>query len=323
MEKPKTETIAASDHGQFESLMQADAPQFPDFKSLDMSDREIIHAYFRAYQPEVSELKFTNLFIWRHYYQFEWCILDGFLLILVHTLNYGYHFMQPVGPGSRVTIIPILLDYLQNEREEYEPRIERVDSRLIREIGNLKDIHIEPLPDHADYVYATEDLIHLAGRKFHAKKNHINRFNKQYDYEYQRLNPDLVNACIHVLKRWCNWKECDKSPIMRAEFEAVHEALLHYRQLELDGGAILVDNSVVAFALGEMLNRETAVVHAEKVDPNIRELFAVINQQFCANAYAHVPYMNREQDLGIAGLRRAKRSYHPVRMIEKFKITRA
>lgn len=313
----KTDTMA------LEKLSERDAPQFPDFKKIEMSDREIIHSYFKAYQPEVSELKFTNLFIWRHYYQFEWSILDGFLLILVHTLNFGYHFMQPVGPGSREKIIPFLLDWLEKERDEYEPRIERVDQRVIDELGDLSQIQVESLPDHADYVYSTQDLIQLAGRKYHAKKNHINRFNKQHDFEYQAMTPELVNACIHILKRWCNWRECDKSPIMRAEFEAVHEALLHFNQLELDGGVILVDNSVVAFALGEMLNKQTAVVHAEKVDPNIRELFAVINQQFCENAYSEVPFMNREQDLGIAGLRRAKRSYHPVRMVEKYRITKA
>ncbi|HDQ46414.1 MAG TPA: DUF2156 domain-containing protein [bacterium] len=299
------------------------APRFPEFKRIELADRDLIHARFQAYAPEISELTFTNLFIWRHYYQFQWSLQGDILLILAHPLNWGYYLLAPVGGASRAELVPKLLDWLCEEKEECTPRIERADARLIRELGPAAGLSVEPAEDQFDYVYATADLINLTGRRYHAKKNHINRFSKNNRFEYRSLTPELAEASIHVLKRWCDWRECEKSPLMRAEFDAVHEALLHFVPLELGGGAILVEGEIMAFALGERLNPGTAVIHAEKAAPNIPELFAMINQQVCAHEFAGFPHINREQDLGEPGLRRAKRSYHPVQMVEKYRIKKA
>jgi hypothetical protein len=104
------------------------------------------------------------------------------------------------------------------------------------------------------------------------------------------------------------------------EWEAVREALKHFSSLRIEGGVILIDDKVGAFALGELLNRQTAVVHIEKANPQIPELYAVINQQFCERSWQNVTYVNREQDLGETGLRKAKLSYHPAHLEEKFQI---
>lgn len=104
------------------------------------------------------------------------------------------------------------------------------------------------------------------------------------------------------------------------EWEAIKKLLQHVERLQVQGGTILIDGKVEAFTIGERLNQTTAVVHIEKANPKIPGLYSVINQQFCEHAWKDIPYINREQDLGDEGLRRAKLSYHPDRLIEKYRI---
>lgn len=104
------------------------------------------------------------------------------------------------------------------------------------------------------------------------------------------------------------------------EWGAIEEALKNFIALEMQGGVILIEGEVEAFTLGELLNKDTAVVHIEKANPEIRGLYALINQQFCEQAWGKVPFINREQDLGEPGLRTAKLSYNPIRLVEKYRI---
>lgn len=296
-------------------------PQFPNFKPVQLADREVIHSTFQSIQPRLSELTFTNLFMWRHYYRFQWCMHGEHLIAFSNPLGWGYALLPPAGPDPRLAVAAEVMEWLRSEKEDgFNTCIERADESLAEEARSHVRFTVEPVPDHFDYVYRSQDLIELKGRKYHKKKNHFNRFVKRTRFEYRPLTEALIPACIQVLKEWCDWKECDKCPFIRAEFEAVHEALLHFKPLELDGGAILIDGRVKAFSLGEMLNRETAVIHAEKTDPTIPELFTVINQQFCQHRYADAAFINREQDLGQEGLRKAKHAYHPDHMVKKHRI---
>jgi len=242
------------------------------------------------------------------------------LVIFSNPLGWGYGLMIPLGPPPRNDIIVDVMRWMKAQEPDYVSCIERADQRLAQEIRSDARFTVEAVPDHFDYVYRVQDLATLKGRKYHKKKNHLNRFRRHYSFEYRPVSDALIEDCIHVLKRWCDWKECDKNPFIRVEFEAVHEALLHVKPLELDGGVILIDDKVMAFTLGEMLNKNTAVIHAEKADPEVPELFVVINQQFCEHQYSGARYINREQDLGQSGLRKAKHSYHPDHMVEKYRI---
>ena len=295
-------------------------PQFPDFKYLEMSDREFLHQRFFDYQPETSEWTFTNLFVWREYYRYQWSVLNGNLLVLCNPLGWGHYFLMPIGGGNRLETTRTMLAWLKNEKEEYDPRIERTDERFVKEIAQDEGLIVEPVRDQFDYVYSTQNLIQLEGRKYHAKKNHINRFQSRYAFEYKTMDTELSKECRHVLKRWCDWRECEKNPIMQAEMEACQETLKYFQELRIEGGVILANGKVIAFTLGELLNSGTAVIHVEKIDPDVPEGFAVINQQFCEHAWSNIPFINREQDLGVPGLRRAKQSYNPIKMVEKFRV---
>ncbi|MBN1780672.1 DUF2156 domain-containing protein [bacterium] len=296
------------------------APVFPAFKPLSIDDREIISGHFLAYPTELSDYTYTNMFIWRHYYRVQWSMLDQWLLILYNPMQWGHYFLQPIGPAGRPDLTIHILKWLRDEKDEPEPRVDRGDRAYIEELAGNPELYIEPVRDQYDYVYSTEELIKLAGRKFHTKKNHLNRFTKTHAFEYETLTANDVSECIHVLKKWCNWRECEKNLIMRAEFEAVHEALIHFSELHITGGLIRIQNQVEAFAMGEMLNKSTAVIHVEKANNKIDGVFAAINQQFAEHAWAHTEFINREQDLGVEGLRQAKKSYNPHHMAEKFRI---
>src|SRR5208283_4927488 len=133
-------------------------------------------------------------------------------------------------------------------------------------------------------------LIELSGNRFHRKKNHVNRFQKNYDYEYQSLDEDLAESFLGLQEDWCELKDCSESPELLHEDRAIYEALSHYRELGFKGGAISINSKVEAFALGEPLNPDTAVIHIEKANPDIPGLYAAINQLFCAREWSGVKY---------------------------------
>ena len=149
-------------------------PKFPEFKPVELQDCYFIQEILHNYQPQTSEWTFTNLFIWRNHYQFQWTTYQNNLIVLC--ANKGFYFLPPIGSTSRLELIRFLLKWLKNDKAEKDPRIEKADQRLVKELEGADDLLVEPTRDQFDYVYRTEDLIKLAGRKFHRKKNHVNNF---------------------------------------------------------------------------------------------------------------------------------------------------
>jgi hypothetical protein len=172
--------------------------------------------------------------------------------------------------------------------------------------------------DNSDYVYLAKDLINLSGNRYHRKKNHLHQFVKNNTFEYRPLDAELVKRVLGMQEAWCQIRECVLKPDLLAEDFAVHEALTHFDELGYQGGAVLINSAVEAFSLGEPLNPDTAVIHIEKANPDILGLYAAINQLFSLNAWSNMTYINREQDMGVEGLRKAKESYYPHHMVNKF-----
>lgn len=289
-----------------------------NFKPLELADREQLHPLLWHFQPEVSELTFTNLFIWRHYFGWEWACAGDWLYLVATNRRFA---LPPIGPAPRAEAARWLLRYLHDERG-FTPRLERVDAALVAEMTGAPDLVIEPTRNHFDYVYRTEALATLAGRKYSAKRNQLNRLQREYpSARYLPLTPSLTASCQELAGRWCELRRCDEDGSLLGEWVAVQEALTHFEPLQLQGGVLELAGQLVAFALGEPLNTQTAVIHIEKADPTITGLYVLINQQFAAQAWAAFPFINREQDLGDEGLRQAKLSYHPERLVEKFRLT--
>jgi len=296
------------------------SPKFPQFKPIERADRDSIGKILWEYQPQTSEGTFTNLFIWRSRYGFQWSIHRDWLLLICKAEPEGFYAFQPIGPPSRKAVTRLLLEWLRDEKGAKNPRLERADPRLVEELSGADDLSIEPVRDQFDYVYQTRDLIQLSGRKYHSKRNHINNFLQAHSFTYAALQDDHLPACLELSGRWCQARRCEEDLNLMGEWEAIREALADFHGLAIQGGVILIENKLEAFALGELLNEQTAVVHIEKANPEIPGLYTMINQQFCEKTWPHVPAINREQDLGEPGLRRAKLSYYPDRLVEKFRI---
>ncbi len=291
------------------------------FVPLELKDQEVFQTFFSAYRPEISELTFTNLFIWRSHYKFQWSIYRDWLVIISVEGEYGTFAIEPIGPSPRYEITRLVLEWMRDEKNVKNSRIERADNRIVEEVRGINGISVEPTRDHFDYVYLRDDLVKLGGNRYRSKRNHINQLVRAYSYRYEQLAPDHINDCIAVQEKWCLLRRCEDDMDLIGEWDAVKEILRCYMNLNVQGAVITIENKVVAFTIGQMLNENTAVIHIEKADPEIPGLYPVINQQFCENNWQGVRYINREQDLGIPGLREAKLSYYPDHMVNKFRIT--
>jgi uncharacterized protein len=296
-------------------------PVFPDFKPIELQDRDIFREILKQYQPRVSEWTFTNLFIWRSLYRFQWSRYKDWLMIICRDSNDSFYAMEPMGPASRREAAFVLLEWLSKEKDIADPRIERADKLLVSELDGLKNFAIEPSREHFDYVYLRNDLVALAGNRYRSKRNHINQLLRSYKFEYETLHRHHIDECLKLQEKWCLLKRCEDDMNLSSEWEAVREILHHYSALGLKGGVVTVEKKVMAFTIGELLNDETTVVHIEKADPDIPGLYQIVNQQFCEKTWENVPYINREQDLGLPGLREAKLSYYPHHFVEKYRIT--
>jgi uncharacterized protein len=299
-------------------------PQFPAFRPLELGDRPFLHERLWRYQPESSELTFSNLFIWRAHYGFQWSVYKDWLLLL-GTVNgtdapYG---LVPIGPPDRVEACRTLLEWLRDEKRIAPASIHRADKALVGEISGSGLFSIESTRDHFDYVYRTEDLVRLEGKNYRQKRNHINYFLRQYRFDYEPLELRHVEACLELTGAWCDVLRCEEDLSLMGEWDAIREGLRNFETLQMSGGVVLIDGRVEAFSLGELLNETTAVVHIEKANTEIRGLYALINQQFCERRWQNTPFINREQDLGEPGLRQAKLSYNPDHLVEKFRISLA
>jgi len=291
-------------------------PCYPDFKPLDLEDREQITSVFRAHPPVTSELTFTNLFMWRNHYRFGWSMAGEVLLVAADPPGGQPFALPPVGGDDLTAAFRLLVEHI--ERVTAFPEIRRVPEKVAQHYAELLGLDAEEDPAHSDYVYRTESLITLSGRKYHRKRNHLNQFRSAYAYRYEPLTAALIGACLELQEEWCRLRECVDNQGLLSEEHAIHEALRHFPELDCSGAAIVVDGRVVAFSLGEPLNPETAVIHVEKANPEFPGSYAVINQEFCRHSWSAYTYINREQDLGEEGLRHAKLSYYPDHLVTKF-----
>jgi hypothetical protein len=286
------------------------------FEPLSLSHQGLVDDFFRRFPPQISEFTFTNLFIWRHHYQLQVSVMHDFLTLLGQPPGFAPFLFPPVGEGDIQAWARTGFEMVT--AGGHRPRIGRVPGPLAGELASLPGAQLVLDRDNSDYVYLTADLIRLSGNRYHSQKNHVNRLKKSTEWEYLPLTPDLVNECLNLQEAWCRLRQCEESPSLLNEDQAIVEAFKHIDLLPYRGGVLRNEGQVQAFTIGELLDSETVVIHIEKANPEIPGLYTLINQQFLEKEWSTVRYVNREQDLGEPGLRKAKESYHPDHLVEKF-----
>lgn len=290
-------------------------PIFPEFKTIDLTMKDEINSFLSRYPLEASEYTFTNIFAFSGAYDFRISILDGNLLILKN--HAPASFFCPAGP---LPDLDRLFDYLKNLGSK--PCIERVPESFVKKYieGNEKYSAIEER-EHFDYTHDVKELTALSGRRFHDKRNKVNKFRKEYEYEYIPMTSGLVKECIKFEDYWCEERDCEKDQGLSRERCAILKMLKNFDALGLIGGVIRLDNKIAALTLAEAYLPDTFVIHVEKANPDIPGLYQMINQEFLMHESKGYAFVNREQDLGIQGMRNAKMSYNPVRFVKKYRVT--
>lgn len=297
-----------------------------NLKKLEKTDKNIFDKFYNAQYCESSKYTFTNLFMWRDLYNILWAIENDVLFVFASN-DKTFSAWQPFGaPDKMQDAIAKILSIAKDLQGDKDFQFNFLEKNFVEELKKYPAAKFETgfNAAYTDYVYNAEDLINLSGRKFHGKKNHLNQFYKDYPIaEYSPITPEIIPQCLELLDLWYEIQLNDPELLplrenLACEKNAIHEIFNDFNYFGIKGGAILFGNKVAAFTFGEMLNSDTAVIHVEKAAPEIRGAFTAINQSFAAHEWANVTFINREEDMGIEGLRRAKESYRPIKMIEKF-----
>jgi hypothetical protein len=290
-------------------------PEFPKSRNLVFEDKVLLDKLFKVMQPQMSELTFTNLFVWNEARPVQLSRLDKTVLLQRKRIRDGKNVLLP--PLTKEPISAVLEDMKKVAAEKYpEMLFYSMESEQTKQLSQR--FRVEPDRDDWDYVYLSSDLADLPGDRYHSKRNFITRCVSTYMCEYVKLNDQVVNDCLQLQTEWCNLRKCDTVPGLEAENKAIKTIFDKYPLLAVSGGAVYVGGKLEAFTLAEPLNNDTAVIHFEKANPEITGLYQLINQWFCQNTLRTFKFVNREQDLGVPGLRKAKLSYHPHHMVEKY-----
>ncbi len=285
------------------------------FKKPTIEDKQWVDECLKYVNSFNCEYTFGNLLVWSTSYLTTICKYKDFLLCRWGRNN-NYMYSVPIGKGDfKDAVEQIISDaksfhitpVIYGVTENYKKLIDKYfPNRFSYEYDE----------GYNDYIYSVEKMAELRGKKYHGKRNHITNFKKNNpDWSFEILNQDNINECIALHSQWIKNHEDDED--YSYEFEAVLTAFENYEKLGFVGGLIRVDGKVIAYTMGERHSDRLFVTHFEKAPAEIQGAYPIINQEFTRNCLMNYEYVNREEDLGLEGLRKAKQSYNPELFLEK------
>jgi hypothetical protein len=273
--------------------------------------------YLAATPRPTADLTFTNLWGWAEYYGLG-LSFRGDLCWICQTRP-DLRFWIPVGDWENADWAshPEIRQGVELLRAPHE--VARI---LASRLGTRVTMHDDR--DQWEYLYSRDELATLPGAKFHKKKTHVNNYRKLYGEDYRRLDgpahPDVIEHVLELQEKWCQWRDCENSPSLMAENDAIFRVIGSWSRLPgLVGGALYADGEIGAFSVGEQVG-DMMVVHFEKVQAELKGVYQAINQAFVSHSAQGASLINREQDMGELGLRRAKETYNPVGFVKKCRL---
>lgn len=287
------------------------------FKRPELTDRALIQSYFEKAPSRSCERTFVNVYLWSRHYKVTFAVIEDALVFKNGETEPAFSY--PAGEEQNVKqSIEFLMEYTKERDLPF--KLYNVTEKNFEQLNSWypDKFEIEYVRDIADYVYETEKLATLAGKKLHGKRNHINKFIKTNpDWSYEPLSDENMEECFQMALKWRTQNGCEDDVEKNAEMCVALNALRLYKELEQVGGVLRVAGEVVAFTIGEPLCKDTFVVHIEKAFAEVDGAYPMINQQFVQHECTDFLYVNREDDAGSEGLRKAKLSYRPAFMEEK------
>lgn len=293
-----------------------------EFHNITLEDKKVFDYFLENYQLENAELSFSHLYSWGQHSWVKIAVFDECLFIKYDYPNFRDRLLAP---------IPKVLDNYRHYLEiafEYFNSIEQPArfyavsepfASLFDETG-LFEKKLDQ--DGSEYVYSTESLISLKGKKLQKKRNFINRILGNYpNYIYRDYVDGDYDKCLDLYDTWHSHHD-EQTIDLFDERMSISLLLENYKTLNMKVGVIEIDDRIVAFSIGDYLNKEMAHIHVEKAVNDIDGIYPLINQEFLKHNFSNTVLVNREEDMGLEGLRKAKLSYCPIKMIEKYYYTK-
>ena len=296
-----------------------------DFKVIGIEDKEIIEEYIIPSDERDCDLSFANLCSWQFITESSYAVMDGLLVIRFAHPKWGHEYFMPMnkrGEADRAQALQVLEQLAREADTTQEPLCLRGATPALEEEltgSRLGDFNFVKDRDYFDYVYQRQDLAELKGKHYQPKRNHVNKFKREYNFTAEPLTQQTVAECLEFEASWCRVHGYEEDENILNERQAMVYAFEHWERLGLRGLVIRVEGKVAAFTFGAPINHDTFGVHFEKADIRIDGAYSAVNQFFAASLPEEYVYLNREEDLGIPGLRQAKLSYQPAFLLEKIR----
>ena len=292
-----------------------------DFKIPDISDYSKIISFLKPFAEKSMSCEITpmTLLIWKNYYHQKIAFYDDMMFV-------------SLGENSEIFLLPFADDMKKavNILKDYQRSRNRALVFLGAEgvrLDTFNELFCEEFSqtesrDDFEYLYLTEKLKNLSGKKFHSKRNHISAFSKAHEWSYETLTPEILPEVFKMADRWTEEMKMltDDPKSIEVENAALKEYLPQMQKLNLRGGCIRVNGEIIAFTFGSPINSKVFDIHVEKALPEFRTAYSLINREFIANELCDFEYVNREDDMGLEGLRKAKLSYRPDILLKKYVI---
>lgn len=285
-----------------------------------IQDKEWIMALSEKSNLHSADFSYGSVFCWSDAIHPR-AAMVGNRLVLRYEINGEIFYAYPVGGGD---IRPALTAIREDaEGLDVPLKIRGITRDVLGEAMSFYEKRPEISMDerYSDYVYLIDELSSLSGKKYHAKKNHVNRFMADNDWSFEPITEKTLGECREMASHWFSAASEERGAGFDGEMKALGKTFDNYFELGFDGGIIRVGGKVAAFTIGEKISSDTFVTHFEKADPHQSGGYAIINQQFAVyltEKYPSLIYVNREEDMGMENLRKAKRSYKPVFMADKY-----
>jgi len=294
------------------------------FKCLSLEDKELIEKYVDKNKLESYEYLFSSLYMWRKLNNVKYAIINDTLVIEKNEEGKGTFYAQPLMYGNEnlVSIVDTLIER-NNDFTDRDYLFGDVDENFVENLKKYTDLKFEAIEDvdDSEYVYSTNDLIELKGKKYHGKKNHVNSFEKSYEYVVKSIdNEEVIKDCLTLLHKWHEEVAVTVDKEMLMEIAAIKDLFSELHLFDLKSIAIYVEDELVGFAVGERVNEKLAVIHVERGEIAYKGVYAFLNKKFLTESFSDTEFINRQEDTGNEGLRKAKQTYHPVKMVKKYLI---
>jgi len=288
-----------------------------DFKPITIKDKPIFDKIYEKYPPSHSDYVFTTLVSWMDYANYHFTIYKNDILSY-SDIDKQIRFRPPIGKYKKQ-----VFDELLKITEKYDSdcplgMIPEETKKWMEK--TYPSLIFFPHNGYFDYVYLSSNLAELSGSKYSKIRNRLNKFKRSFSYSVEKIDDSNLKDIKKFLKRWCLWKDCESDKILKNEKKAIHYSMDHFFDLKLSGICMFVNGVIEAIAVYEKMNHDTAVVHYEKGSPDYDGIYKAINQETAEILKKDFKYINRESDMGIPGLRKAKKSYRPDHMIKVYHI---